>query len=96
MWRAKNKLEVVCIVVDLIPNIECKCSYDLNPNPTSFSEKWKVERQKKLCMQKGYRTFESIKQRQKSLRSIRISTFILQITKNDSKYMTNCVHTCGI
>jgi len=47
-------------------------------------------------MQKGYGTFESIKTKTKEIESIHISTFTLQITKEDSKYMEICVHTCGI
>jgi len=35
-------------------------------------------------MTKGYVNFESIKQRQKEIESIHISTFTLQITKEDS------------
>jgi len=54
-------------VVDLILNIKCNCSYDLNPNLTSLlkSEKWNDKR-KIICMQKqGYGTFESIKTKTK-------------------------------
>jgi len=47
-------------------------------------------------MQKGYETFESIKTKTKEIESFHISTFTLQITKEDSKYMANCVHACGI
>ena len=81
-------------MVDLIPNIECECSYELNPNPISFS---KIERWIEICMKKKrYGNFEFIKQREKQIESIHNSTFTLQITKEDSKYMANCFHTCGI
>jgi len=47
-------------------------------------------------MQKGYGTFKSIKTKTKEIESIHISTFSLQITKEDSKYVANCVHSCEI
>ena len=85
-------------MVDLIANIECKCSYDLNPNLTSFLKVKSGMITKKICLEKGYWTFESIKKNKdkRVLKSIHISTFTLQNSKEDSKYMANCVHNFGV